>query len=1000
MHNSVRTEADAFRDSRRLLRRVYCRSIKKVPEMRQIRLEGGYGGELRSLSIPPHILAQTTGNFNFKGRKVRKAYDPIPVDLRRVVEGPFRGKSMSQTEYKPCFDAWEIKRLMGFKEMDVPGRVYSSSIIDDTSQMFNTQSTIEPPLSPLPKKLPTLQDILPSIERLAAPRKKLLPRLPTDCFSFRVPLEVQHAHEGWLRRNREVEERSDLTQSKWREKKESLTAESEEHMRNSFRGMTKVEARNSKMVLSKGKKEKVITPEIVADFEAMKKMLVSRYRTIEDAWRQLLDPERLGRIAWTDFAIAMRHIGYKGNLKGIWMLMDKNLNGQVELVEICPRADKRFKEQERAAQEKEAAEQAAIDKQKYLYQEAWKGKDLAAKTIKDAIDEMRRRFGSVLLAWDLMDPNGKKYCALSEFADVLRCCNFRGDIKAMYKVLDVNGDGILQLEELSANAAKEFDARAKNRAEQRARDDALWKRQNTYIPALDPGNHKTLADLKKLILHRFQPNGILQAWKEVWDVHDTGKITIVDFANGCRQMGFKGPQKQIFAELDKDKNGSLSLLEIDPASHAKYVTEKEVLNREQELVAKNLAARIKKYEDLTGRDIGATSLADIKRLFLLHFQTTIRAWRECLDIKNRGWITRAEFAQTVRMFIGFKGNTDKVFDELDKNNDGHFTIHELDEEAGKLYDQQEEAKFKAMQAYDEKKAKIEHDDEEWMKKTKEKILVADCKNVVDLRKYLRYALQPYMKAGSSIMDVAWKELFDPLGSGSLTKEHFCGCLRKIGTKGDYRKLWLEVDVDGNGFATKEELFGLVEPPVEKREPLPGRISSKKSSKASSGSSAGGILSPKSKAAGSDTEDVVPTAEARAKAEAKALFAADAKAAKGEVEAEAEAPAAKEPAPAAAGEAEPAPPAEVEAPPAAVEAEAPPATEAEPAPATEAELAPAEAEAPPDAETEPAPAAAETEPAPAAAETEPAPAAVEEEAPAEAAAEAEAPPAAAEAEGEA
>jgi Ca2+-binding EF-hand superfamily protein len=72
---------------------------------------------------------------------------------------------------------------------------------------------------------------------------------------------------------------------------------------------------------------------------------------------------------------------------------------------------------------------------------------------------------------------------------------------------------------------------------------------------------KNLAEFKALMVMKL--GSLFTAFRNCLDVDRNGVVTQRDFANACRQMGVKGVQ-QIWSELDADANGQISLREFDP----------------------------------------------------------------------------------------------------------------------------------------------------------------------------------------------------------------------------------------------------------------------------------------------------------------------------------------------------------------------------------------------------------------------------------------------------
>lgn len=74
--------------------------------------------------------------------------------------------------------------------------------------------------------------------------------------------------------------------------------------------------------------------------EGFRKLCVRHYGSMVGAWRQFLDRETKGRLAFTQFVTVVRAIGYAGDVKALWIACDRDRNGYVSLHELDPKADK------------------------------------------------------------------------------------------------------------------------------------------------------------------------------------------------------------------------------------------------------------------------------------------------------------------------------------------------------------------------------------------------------------------------------------------------------------------------------------------------------------------------------------------------------------------------------------------------------------------------------------------------------------------------------------
>ncbi|CAE8659885.1 unnamed protein product, partial [Polarella glacialis] len=72
---------------------------------------------------------------------------------------------------------------------------------------------------------------------------------------------------------------------------------------------------------------------------------------------------------------------------------------------------------------------------------------------------------------------------------------------------------------------------------------------------------RTIDDFKRILVNRF--GSLFSAWRYGLDVDHNGILTYFDFATACRNMGIKDIKK-LWAELDVNKSGQISLYEVDP----------------------------------------------------------------------------------------------------------------------------------------------------------------------------------------------------------------------------------------------------------------------------------------------------------------------------------------------------------------------------------------------------------------------------------------------------
>lgn len=76
-----------------------------------------------------------------------------------------------------------------------------------------------------------------------------------------------------------------------------------------------------------------------AMLQRFRAFLTLRYGTCTRAWRKVLDPDGDGKLQFTEFCVACRSMGFQGNMKALWLSLDSDDTGFVELRELDPDAE-------------------------------------------------------------------------------------------------------------------------------------------------------------------------------------------------------------------------------------------------------------------------------------------------------------------------------------------------------------------------------------------------------------------------------------------------------------------------------------------------------------------------------------------------------------------------------------------------------------------------------------------------------------------------------------
>lgn len=73
---------------------------------------------------------------------------------------------------------------------------------------------------------------------------------------------------------------------------------------------------------------------------------------------------------------------------------------------------------------------------------------------------------------------------------------------------------------------------------------------------------QSLAQLKTILVDKF--GSVVAAWDQALDKDGSGQLDYKEFTAACRELGLKGSMRSVFAELDKDGGGLISINELDP----------------------------------------------------------------------------------------------------------------------------------------------------------------------------------------------------------------------------------------------------------------------------------------------------------------------------------------------------------------------------------------------------------------------------------------------------
>jgi hypothetical protein len=225
----------------------------------------------------------------------------------------------------------------------------------------------------------------------------------------------------------------------------------------------------------------------------------------------------------------------------------------------------------------------------------------------------------------------------------------------------------------------------------------------------------------------------VRGWRFALDPEQNMKLSYMQFCATVRSLGYEGPIRALWEDLDADDGGWISLDEVAPGAFAE--------------------------------------LKNFKDFLAAHYRTSDAAWHKCFAKNGQVLLSQEAFVSAAKQHLeplGWTGDAKTVYRYLDSDihGVGHMTVEDLHwlglprESSGASSPSQ----------------RRENSPDPAKKKAKD---------FLELLRYLYGGTVP-----------AWRTHFDPTGQGRLSRHNFYSKAHATGFEGSVKALWNELSRDG------------------------------------------------------------------------------------------------------------------------------------------------------------------------------------------------------------
>jgi Ca2+-binding EF-hand superfamily protein len=479
----------------------------------------------------------------------------------------------------------------------------------------------------------------------------------------------------------------------------------------------------------------------ISTLEDLKRQLVINFGSVYGGWRVALDLDGNNRLSHSEFCIAMRNLGYGGNVKDIWHSLDQDSDGFIQLSDIDKQCDEEISTYQKLVQEKHPnllkAWTSEFDKSgaghvelesfaKHCKQIGWQGNVQSLFT-------------------NLKGDRTRKFLTLRDYDVRAWNAHNRGDLEMVSEEKTPLG----QLLKMG------FWERQQSCFSQRwARMNAEWDRRDMKKLSLEEQRSDKAASsidsMRTMLLRKY--GTMTSAWKHGIDVYGNNRVPFGEFCIALRKLGFHGDLKAAFRGLDKERKGAVTLRDFDQGAHQ--------------------------------------VVSEFRTLLLQKYDSYIKGWK-AMDANGNGVIEEHEIEEAC-VNVGYSGNPHILFRHLlDGPGKRSITMADIDPAAYQAFVRGD---LEAMSPQDKAKAQLKA---RKALEDAEKAKRMDAADWPSLKKVL------IRKHGT--ITSAWRDCLDHNSNGSCSFFAFTKAVRDLGFSGNIKKVFKELDDDDSGLITFNEV---------------------------------------------------------------------------------------------------------------------------------------------------------------------------------------------------